>query len=175
MTTEKRTTAPVRELRLIVEAEDYEAAVTFYRDVLGLTEQAAFEGDGDARVTILEAGRATLELSNPAQIRMIDDVEADGQRSARIRIAFESDDSATATNDMVAAGATLIAAPRETPWKSLNSRLTGPDGIQVTLFQELEDIRPAAPAQVSNAPKADTAGNEARAGPGRSKASKTAE
>ena len=57
--------------------------MTFYRDVLGLTEQASFEGDGDARVTILEAGRATLELSNPAQIRVIDDVEADGQRSAK--------------------------------------------------------------------------------------------
>ena len=141
MTTENRTSAPVRQLRLIVEAEDYEAAVTFYRDVLGLTEQAAFEGDGDARVTILEAGRATLELSSPAQIRMIDDVEADGQRSAKIRIAFEVDDSATATKDLVAAGATLIAEPRETPWKSLNSRLTGPDGIQVTLFQELEDIQ----------------------------------
>jgi predicted enzyme related to lactoylglutathione lyase len=141
MTTENRTTAPVRQLRLIVEAEDYEAAVTFYRDVLGLTEQAAFEGDGDARVTILEAGRATLELSNPAQIRMIDHVEADGQRSAKIRIAFEVDDSATATKDLVAAGATLIAEPRETPWKSLNSRLTGPDGIQVTLFQELEEIQ----------------------------------
>jgi uncharacterized glyoxalase superfamily protein PhnB len=141
MTTENRTTAPVRQLRLIVEAEDYEAAVTFYRDVLGLTEQAAFEGEGDARVTILEAGRATLELSNPAQIRMIDDVEADGQRSAKIRIAFEVDDSATATKDLIAAGATLIAEPRETPWKSLNSRLNGPDGMQVTLFQELEEIQ----------------------------------
>lgn len=141
MTTENRTTAPVRQLRLIVEAEDYEAAVAFYRDVLGLTEQAAFEGNGDARVTILEAGRATLEISNPAQIRMIDDVEADGQRSAKIRIAFEVDDSATATKDLVAAGATLIAEPRETPWKSLNSRLNGPDGIQVTLFQELEETQ----------------------------------
>ncbi|MCB5282013.1 VOC family protein [Arthrobacter sp. AL08] len=141
MTTEKRTTAPVRQLRLIVEAEDYEAAVTFYRDVLGLTEQAAFEGDGDARVTILEVGRATLELSNPAQIRMIDDIEADGQRSAKIRVAFEVDDSATATKDLVAGGATLVAEPRETPWKSLNSRLTGPGGLQLTLFQELEDIQ----------------------------------
>lgn len=141
MTAEKRTTAPVRQLRLIVEAEDYEAAVTFYRDVLGLTEQAAFEGEGDARATILDAGRATLELSNPAQIRIIDDVEADGRRSAKIRIAFEVDDSATATKNLVAGGAALIAEPRETPWKSLNSRLTGPEGLQVTLFQELEGIQ----------------------------------
>ena len=141
MTTENRTKARVRQLRLIVEAEDYEAAVTFYRDVLGLTEQAAFEGEGNARVTILDVGRATLELSNPAQIRMIDDIEADGQRSAKIRVAFEVDDSATATKDLVAGGATLVAEPRETPWKSLNSRLTGPEGLQLTLFQEVEDIQ----------------------------------
>ncbi|MEC5182441.1 VOC family protein [Arthrobacter sp. CG_A4] len=141
MTTDNRTKPSVRQLRLIVEVEDYEAAVRFYRDVLGLTEQAAFEGDGDARVTILDAGRATLELSNPAQIRMVDAVEADGKRSAKMRIAFEVDDSATATKDLVAGGASLIAEPRETPWKSLNSRLTGPEGLQVTLFQELEDIQ----------------------------------
>lgn len=112
----------------------------FFRDTLGLSEQAAFEGEGDARVTILEAGRATLEISNPAQVRLIDQVEADGQPSAKIRIAFEVDDSAAATRDLVEAGGTLIAEPRETPWKSLNSRLEAPGGLQITLFQELESI-----------------------------------
>lgn len=127
-------------MRLIVEANDYDAAVAFFRDALGLPEQAAFEGEGDARVAILEAGRATLEISNPAQVRMIDHVEADGQPSAKIRIAFEVDDSAAITKDLTNAGATLIAEPRETPWKSLNSRLEAPAGLQVTLFQELETI-----------------------------------
>jgi catechol 2,3-dioxygenase-like lactoylglutathione lyase family enzyme len=60
-------TVPVRQLRLVVEAEDYEQAVSFYRDVLGLPEEAAYQGEGGARVTILDAGRATLELANPAQ------------------------------------------------------------------------------------------------------------
>ena len=83
------TNPPVLQLRLIVEAEDYDEAVRFYRDVLGLTEQAAFEGDGEARVAILEAGRATLEIANPAQKRMIDDIEVGRQVAPRIRIAFE--------------------------------------------------------------------------------------
>ncbi|WP_458108184.1 VOC family protein [Arthrobacter sp. R3-55] len=131
---------PVRQLRLVVEAEDYDAALTFFRDALGLPEQAAFEGDGDARVTILEAGRATLEIANAAQVRMIDRIEADGKPSAKIRIAFEVDDSAAATKDLVEAGGTLIAEPRETPWKSLNSRLEAPEGLQITLFQELESL-----------------------------------
>ncbi|MFT4030555.1 MAG: VOC family protein [Protaetiibacter sp.] len=128
----------VKQLRLVVEAEDFDAALAFYRDMLGLPERAAFEGDGDARVAILDAGHATLELSNPAQVRMIDAVEADGRSSARIRVAFEVDDSAGITDELTAAGAELIAEPRETPWRSLNSRLHAPADLEVTLFQELE-------------------------------------
>jgi catechol 2,3-dioxygenase-like lactoylglutathione lyase family enzyme len=138
--TSRNSKAPVRQLRLVVEAEDYEAAVIFYRDVLGLPEEEAYEGEGNARVTILDAGRATLELSNPAQVKLIDRVEAEGQPSARLRVAFEVDDTAAVTADLVEAGADLIATPRETPWRSLNSRLAAPAGLQVTLFQELEPV-----------------------------------
>lgn len=138
MTTGNSEQPTVRQLRLVVEAEDYDAAVAFYRDVLGMTEEAAFQGDGGARVTILDAGRATLELSNPAQVRLIDSVEAEGRPSARLRVALEVDDAEGATRRLVEAGATLIAEPRETPWRSLNSRLDGPAGLQLTLFQELD-------------------------------------
>lgn len=128
----------MRQLRLVVEAEDYEEAVAFYRDVLGLAEQAAFQGEGDARVTILDAGRATLEIANPAQKRMIDEVEVGRQISPRIRVAFEVDDTAAQTRAATAAGATQLAPPTETPWRSLNARLDAPAGLQITLFQELE-------------------------------------
>ena len=134
------TNPPVLQLRVVVEAEDYDAAVAFYRDVLGLPEQAAFEGEGDARVTILEAGRATLELANPAQKRMIDDVEVGRPVSPKIRLAFEVTDADGKTRALVDAGATLIAPPTETPWRSLNSRLDAPAGVQITLFQELESL-----------------------------------
>lgn len=50
-------TGRVRQMRLIVEVEDFDAAVAFFRDALGLPEEAAFSGDGDERVMILEAGR----------------------------------------------------------------------------------------------------------------------
>jgi len=128
----------VRQLRIVVETADFDAAVAFYRDALGLPEEAAFEGEDDARVMILDAGRATLELSNPAQVRLIDRVEAEGSPSARIRIAFEVDDAQTTTDALVEAGAILVASPRETPWRSLNSRMEAPAGLQVTLFQELD-------------------------------------
>lgn len=132
MTTEN----PIRQLRLVVQAEDYEAALAFYRDVLGMPEQAAFQGDGGAQVTILDAGRATLELANPEQVAMIDRVEAEGRPSARLRVALEVTDTEETTRRATAAGAELIAEPRTTPWQSVNSRLDAPAGLQVTLFQE---------------------------------------
>lgn len=138
-------TRPVRQLRLVVEAQDYEAAVSFYRDVLGLPEEAAFEGQGDARVTILDAGRATLEIANPAQKRMIDDVEVGRQVSPRMRVAFEVDDVMQRTARLTAAGAAQVAPPTPTPWRSLNARLDAPASLHITLFQELDPPEPGPP------------------------------
>ncbi len=128
---------PVLQMRLVVEAEDFEEALAFYRDVLGLPEQAAFQGEGDARVVILDAGRATLELANPAQTRMIDEVEVGRQVAPHLRVAFEVADAAGATTRLAEAGATVLAEPVETPWRSLNARLAAPADLQLTLFQEL--------------------------------------
>jgi predicted enzyme related to lactoylglutathione lyase len=128
----------VLQMRVVVEAEDYERVVRFYRDVLGLHEELAVAGEGGAHVTILDAGRATLEISNAAQVRMIDEVEVGRRVAPKIRIAFEVPDSAATTDELVASGAELIAAPTETPWRSLNSRLAAPAGLQITVFQELD-------------------------------------
>ncbi|MET4061807.1 putative glyoxalase superfamily protein PhnB [Arthrobacter sp. UYP6] len=129
---------PVRQLRLVIAAEDYAAALAFYRDTLGLPEQEAYSGGDGAEVTILDAGRATLEIANASQVRMIDTVEADGTPSLKLRVAFEVDDAQRATSAAVDGGAELVAAPRETPWRSLNSRLNAPEGLQLTLFEELD-------------------------------------
>lgn len=131
-------TAPVRQLRIVVEAEDYDEALAFFRDVLGLPEQESYAGDGGARVAILDAGRATLELANPAQKAMIDDVEVGRPVAPHIRLAFEVGDGHAVTARLVEAGAELIAPPTVTPWNSLNSRLSTPGELQVTVFQELD-------------------------------------
>ena len=131
----------VRQLRLVVATgsdTDYEQAVAFYRDALGLAEREAIAGPGGAHVTILDAGRATLELANPAQRRFIDRVEVGREGVApRLRVAFEVADSRAGTGALTAAGATEIAPPTETPWRSLNSRLAAPADLQITLFEEL--------------------------------------
>lgn len=126
----------VRELRLVVTADDYEEALRFYRDVLGLEQRAAFASEG-GRVTILEAGRATLEITDPPHAEFIDSVEVGSRVAGHIRVAFEVGDSAAATRELEAAGAEVIAEPTRTPWNSLNARLAAPAGLQLTLFQEL--------------------------------------
>jgi hypothetical protein len=83
----------------------------------------------------LDAGRATLEL---AITRLVDEVEVGRRVAVHLRVAFGVADAAEATDRLLAAGAELIARPVETPWRSLNARLNGPAGLQLTLFEELE-------------------------------------
>ncbi|NUS54433.1 MAG: VOC family protein [Streptomycetaceae bacterium] len=130
-------TARVRQLRLVVTADDYDAALRFYRDVLGLPEEAAFSSEG-GHVTILDAGRATLEIADRRHADYIDSVEVGQRVAGPIRVCFEVADAESTTSSLVDAGATLVAAPVETPWKSLNARLDGPAGLHLTIFQELE-------------------------------------
>ncbi|MGJ3561844.1 VOC family protein [Streptomyces sp. INA 01156] len=127
----------VRELRLVVTAADYDAALHFYRDVLGLTERGAFSSP-DGRVTILDA-RATLELTDPNHAAFIDEVEVGRRVAGHIRVAFQVDDSVATTSKLAAAGAQVVAEPTRTPWNSLNSRLEAPGALQLTLFTELDE------------------------------------
>ncbi len=128
--------APVRQLRVAVTASDYDEALAFYRDVLGLREEAAFSSE-DGRVTILDAGRATLELLDPTHAAFVDEIEVGRTVAGHIRLALEVDDSAAVTRTLAAAGATVVAEPTRTPWNSLNARLEAPAGLQLTLFTEL--------------------------------------
>ena len=126
----------VRQLRLVVEVEDFDQAVRFYRDVLGLREEAAFSNGPGAHGIVLDAGRATLELFDAGQKAAVDDLEVGRQVAPRIRVAFEVDDGPSATRRLVAAGASEVAPPTLTPWNSVNARLDTPDGLHVTLFED---------------------------------------
>ena len=119
-------------------APDYEEALRFYRDVLGLRQLAVFESPG-GHVTLLDAGRATLELTDPVHAAYIDEVEVGRRVAGDIRVAFEVEDSRAATATLAEAGARVVAEPVVTPWNSLNARLEAPAGLQLTLFEELRD------------------------------------
>ena len=134
---ERHRATGVRELRLVVTAEDYDDAIHLYRDVLGLVELEAFSSEG-GRVSILDAGRATLELADAAHAAFVDEVEVGRRVAGHIRVAFKVDDARRMTDTLAAAGATVVAEPVRTPWNSLNARLEGPADLQLTLFTELD-------------------------------------
>ena len=128
----------VTQLRLVIEVDDLDRAIAFYRDQLGLSEEFFVDSGNDARVIALQAGRATLELVTPAQRRLIDELEVGQDVSPPIRVAFEVTDVDAATTRVIAAGAETVAPPTETPWHSRNARFNGPGPIHLTLFQDLE-------------------------------------
>ncbi|NHC46795.1 VOC family protein [Motilibacter aurantiacus] len=128
----------VSELRLVVTAEDYDAALEFYRTVLGLPVVADYSSD-DGRAVLLDVGRARLELFDARQAEHIDRVEVGRRVAGHVRVALEVPDSAAATQALAAGGADVIAGPTRTPWGSLNARLAAPGGLQLTLFSDEPD------------------------------------
>ncbi|MCS5715347.1 VOC family protein [Herbiconiux sp. CPCC 205716] len=133
---------------MIIETDDFDEAVRFYRDVLGMPEQPAFATVGDDRVSILQAGVATIELATHAHVQAIDAIEnaapsaAGGPTSAgpTLRLALEVDDTEQAVAVSAAAGAGVLAPLTRTPFQTINARVQGPAGWQVTFFQELESL-----------------------------------
>jgi catechol 2,3-dioxygenase-like lactoylglutathione lyase family enzyme len=128
---------PVRELRVAVTAENYEEALAFYRDALGLPVVESWENEGGSGA-ILDAGRATLEVLSRSQVDYVDEIEAGGAPSGPVRFALEVEDSAASAEVLEAAGAERLGGPVVTPWQHRNVRLRAPDGMQLTLFTVLD-------------------------------------
>lgn len=129
----------IRQLRLAVTVEDYDEAVSFYRDVLGMPLLDVWSSPDGGRGVLLDAGRATLELTDPKNAAFIDEVEVGRRVAGHVRVALEVDDARAVTAAAVEGGAELVAGPTETLWQSLNARLEGPGDLQLTLFEELAE------------------------------------
>ena len=127
----------MRELRLALTVDDLDAALSFYRDTLGLPLLEAWSSQG--RVFLLDAGRATLELLDAEHAAEVDEIEVGRRVAGPVRLALEVDDSATTADELEAAGAERLAGPIETPWRHRNVRLRAPDGMQLTLFTVLDE------------------------------------
>ena len=125
--------ANVTELRVALTVEDFDQAVAFYRDALGL-EQIADWSSATGRVVVLEAGRATLELFDNAQAESVDAIKAGRRVSGTVRLALKVEDSQNLAERLAEAGAARVAPPVTTPWGDRNARVQAPDGMQLTLF-----------------------------------------
>jgi len=120
-------------MRVALTVDDFDQALRFYRDALGLEQTADWSSD-DGRVVLLEAPSGTLELLDERQAALIDDVEAGKRVSGAVRLAVEVADSEETAQRLIAAGADQVAPPVTTPWGDRNARVRTPDGMQLTLF-----------------------------------------
>jgi lactoylglutathione lyase len=123
------------ELRVALTVPDFDQAVAFYRDTLGLQQLADWSGE-DGRVILLEAGSATLELFDERQAESVDRIEAGRRVSGPVRFAISVEDLDATAERLVAAGAEAMSPPVVPPWGGRNARLRTPDGMQLTLFSE---------------------------------------
>jgi lactoylglutathione lyase len=129
--------SPVRELRLAVTVENYDEAVRFYRDALGLPVLEEWDNPAGSGA-VLDAGRATLELLSVGQSELVDRVEVGELVSGPIRLALEVEDSEQTAKALLAGGAERVGGPVVTPWFHRNVRVRAPDGMQLTLFTVLD-------------------------------------
>lgn len=129
----------VSQLRIVIRVPEVEALLRLLEDELGLEVLARF-GEGAADAVLLDAGRATIEIGNRAHTDQIDELEMGRHGSPQFRLALEVDDTDEATASLAARpGVEVLGAPSLMPWHSLNSRLTVADGVQLTLFESLDD------------------------------------
>jgi catechol 2,3-dioxygenase-like lactoylglutathione lyase family enzyme len=84
--------AEVTELRVALTVAEFDEALAFYRDALGL-RQVADWSSAAGRVVLFEAGRATLELLDEAQATTVDEIEAGQRVSGTVRLVLEVTDS----------------------------------------------------------------------------------
>jgi predicted enzyme related to lactoylglutathione lyase len=126
------------ELRVSLTVDDFEKAVAFYKSVLGFALTQDWTTP-QGRCIIFAVPKATIEIIDEAQAKLIDDVEVGERVSGQVRFAFQFPDVHSATESALAEGAKLIHSPTETPWKDVNARLLGPDKMQMTFFSALKE------------------------------------
>jgi methylmalonyl-CoA/ethylmalonyl-CoA epimerase len=125
---------PATQFRVALTVGDFDKALSFFRDVLGLPVQQEWAAD-EGRGVVLSMPKATLEILDREHAAFVDRIETGKRTSGQVRLAFEVSNLQDAMAAAGAAGVPLVSGPVETPWKDLNARVAGPDGLQVTLFQ----------------------------------------
>lgn len=125
------------QLRVALTTSDYERLVRFYCEGLGLEPAQLWTSD-QGHGLVLDMGTATLEIFDENYALNVDQIEAGKRVSGQVRFALQVPDMEAAMDRLLAHGATLVHPPIITPWGDHNVRLQDPDGMQITLFQTID-------------------------------------
>jgi catechol 2,3-dioxygenase-like lactoylglutathione lyase family enzyme len=132
-----RVQIPVRQCVSASPQSDYDEALRFYRDVLGLREQASYTSPPSVpggRVTILEAGRGDAGTRRPRVRRLHRQVEVGTRVAGHIRVAFEVADSPAGPRGWPTPARRSSRRRRVRRGTRSTPGLAAPAGLQVTIF-----------------------------------------
>lgn len=135
----------VNSFRVALTVADFDRAVAFYRDGLGLEPGELWTDNG--RGQMFGAEQASLEIFDPDYATGVDQIEVGERVSGQIRFAFEVADVRATMARALQYGATLVHEPVLTPWGDLNVRLRSPEGLQITLFQTSNEVKNGEPEE----------------------------
>jgi NAD(P)-dependent dehydrogenase (short-subunit alcohol dehydrogenase family) len=130
----------VRETRVALTVADFDQALAFYRDGLGLAMVEDWTAGETGRSAVLAAGRATIELLDERDAAYTDDVEAGARVAGPVRLALEVSSVADSSASLQAHGAEPLRDPVHTSWGTTTQRLRAPDGMQLSLYQRDPDV-----------------------------------
>ena len=114
------------EFRVIFVANDYDATVGFFTDVMGLEVERSFG----------EVFRGTILLAAAGRIEVIEDGGGwDRPGVSGVSVSWEIDDADAEHARLVAAGADIVRPVQLMPWGHKSFELAGPDGLRIILFE----------------------------------------
>jgi uncharacterized glyoxalase superfamily protein PhnB len=123
------TTLQVRTLVPTLTVNDLKKSIQFYRDGLGFLVSEEMKDEGELKGVMIEAGGASLGLSQDDFGKGRDRVKGVG-----MRLYFQTDQDIEALAQQAkAAGITLDEGPGPLPWGPIGFTVTDPDGFKLTV------------------------------------------
>jgi len=123
------TTLQARALMPALTVNDLKQSLKFYRDGLGFAVKEEMKDGGTLQGVMIEAGGASLGLSQDDFSKGRDRVKGVG-----MRLYLETDQNIEAlARQAKAAGITLNDGPGPLPWGPLGFTVTDPDGFKLTI------------------------------------------
>lgn len=126
---EEPETLRLSSLMVSLTADDLDASLSWYRDIVGFHVAETFERDGELRGVELVAGEAKIFLSQDDWGK-----GRDRQKGQGIRIYLQTSQAVDEVADAIRKrGGTLASEPSDMPWGDRAFELVDPDGFHLTI------------------------------------------
>ena len=127
-----RSVGPVDVLasRILLYPSDFEAALGFYDDVLGLHRAREYGVEGRITGVVYFLGGGFLEVASTGGV--------DAPRGP-VRLWLQVRDVAAEHDRLVEAGAAVAGPPERRPWGLVEMDVAGPDAVSIRLVEVPED------------------------------------